>query len=78
MYSRRIDGMTLILAPSGWTYEDTFVLYDRETGSLWYPYEEGLRGIQGRFFGESLPAVHSEDTRWGEWVARYPRSKILR
>ena len=40
MYSREIDGKTITIAPSGWTYERTFVLFDRETGSLWYT-EEG-------------------------------------
>lgn len=78
MYSRRIDGVVLTLAPSGWTYENTFVLYDKESGTLWYPHEEGLKGIQGRFFGKTLPRIHSEDTRWGDWVAKYPQSEILR
>jgi hypothetical protein len=78
VYSRRIDGMTLTLAPSGWTYENTFVLYDKESGTLWYPHEKGLKGIQGRFFGKTLPGIHSEDTRWGNRVAKYPHSEILR
>jgi hypothetical protein len=34
VYSREIDGRTLTLVPSGWTYERTFVLYDRETDSF--------------------------------------------
>jgi hypothetical protein len=73
-----MDGMALTLAPSGWTYEDTFVLYDRETGTLWYPDGDRLKGIQGKFFGKKLPSVHSEVTRWEEWITRYPHSKILR
>ena len=77
MYSRQIDGITLTLAPSGWTYENTFVLYDKETGTLWYPSEEGLKGIQGKYFGKVLPKIVSEDTRWGEWVERHPKSRIL-
>ena len=48
-----MDGRTLTLAPSGWTYKRTFVLYDRETGSLWYPQKGGLMGIQGGVFQES-------------------------
>ncbi|MBW1841122.1 MAG: DUF3179 domain-containing protein [Deltaproteobacteria bacterium] len=35
VYSREIDGRKLTLAPSGWTYKNTFVLYDKETGTLW-------------------------------------------
>ncbi|MBW1848704.1 MAG: DUF3179 domain-containing protein, partial [Deltaproteobacteria bacterium] len=37
VYSRHIDDRTLTIVPSGWTYKNTFVLYDRETETLWYP-----------------------------------------
>ena len=77
MYSREIDGRTLTLVPSGWTYERTFVLYDRETGSLWYPHENGLMGIQGVYFKKYLSRLASDDTHWQEWKARYPESKIM-
>jgi hypothetical protein len=78
VYSRQIDGQTLTLVPSGWTYNYTFVLYDRETGSLWYPYRGGLMGIQGKYFKKWLPEVPSEDTQWKKWVKKYPNSKILK
>lgn len=77
MYSRRIYGKTLTLAPSGWTYDDTFVLVDRETGTLWYPDPKGLRGIQGPYFNRWLPKVTSDDIRWKEWKKKHPDSKIL-
>ncbi|MCK5552685.1 MAG: DUF3179 domain-containing protein [Deltaproteobacteria bacterium] len=77
MYSRQIDGQILTLVPSGWTYKYTFVLYDRETSSLWYPYEEGLMGIQGKYFKRWLPEIPSEDTHWGKWKEKYPDSQIL-
>jgi len=78
VYSRRIDGKTFTLEPSGWTYDNTFVLYEKETGSLWYPFEEGLKGIQGHFFKRVLPKIDSEDTVWSDWVKRYPNSIILK
>ncbi|NIO03666.1 MAG: DUF3179 domain-containing protein [Proteobacteria bacterium] len=78
MYSREIDGQTLTLAPSGWTYNSTFVLYDRETGSLWYPDRKGLMGIQGKYFKRRLPEIPSRDIQWGTWKSEYPYSKILR
>ncbi len=77
MYSRRIDDVTLNLAPSGWTYKNTFVLYDIETGTLWYPYKKGLMGIQGAYFKRWLPIVPSSDTRWSKWKKNYSDSKIL-
>lgn len=76
MYSRQIDGRDLTLAPSGWTYNDTFVLYDKETGSLWYPGEKGLMGIQGPYFNRFLPKITSEDTDLGQWVEKHPQTRI--
>lgn len=78
MYSRRIDGQTLTIVPSGWTYDSTFVLYDRETGTLWYPYKKGLMGIQGVYFKRWLPKISSKDTRWDKWVEKHPESRVLK
>ena len=78
MYSREIDGRTLTLAPSGWTYDNTFVLYDRETGTLWYPYERGLKGIQGEYFNRWLEKIPSETVTMKTWEEEYPNTKILR
>ena len=78
MYSREIDGRSLTLVPSGWTYKRTFVLYDKETGSLWFPDNKGLLSIQGEYFQQRLPEVLSEDTVWSEWVEEHPESKILK
>lgn len=78
VYSREIDGQTLTLAPSGWTYDHTFVLYDKETESLWYPYRKGLKGIQGKYFNEWLPRLSSEDTKWDRWKRKHPHSRVLK
>lgn len=78
MYSRRIDGRDITLVPSGWTYDSTFVLYDKETGSLWYPDKDGLKGIQGAYFERQLPMLDFEDTRWEKWHKKHPQSRIMR
>lgn len=78
MYSRQIDGRDITLVPSGWTYDSTFVLYDKETGSLWYPNDDGLMSIQGVYFKRQLPGLTFEDTKWKEWVKKHPHSKILK
>jgi hypothetical protein len=59
---------------SGFTF---FLLYDRETGSLWYPNKDGLLGIQGVYFERKLPKLSSDDTHWREWQIRHPDSKIM-
>jgi hypothetical protein len=78
VYSREIDGQLLTLAPSGWTYNNTFVLYDKETETLWYPYKKGLMGIQGQYFKRWLQKVSSKDTNWKDWKKKHPDSLILK
>ena len=78
MYSREIDGRTLTIVPTGWTYDNTFVLYDRETGTMWYPYRKGLWGIQGEYLRRWLPKLRSDDTAWKKWQRKHPGSEILR
>jgi hypothetical protein len=78
VYSREIDGRALTLSPSGWTYDRTFVLYDKETGSLWFPDDDGLLAIQGEYFGQRLPKVLFEDTVWSKWSEEHPESTILK
>jgi hypothetical protein len=73
-----MDGNILTLVPSGWTYKNTFVLYDKESGSLWYPYRKGLMGIQGKYFKQWLPKINSKDTKWRKWFKKYPDSQILK
>jgi hypothetical protein len=53
-------------------------LYDRETGTLWYPYEKGLMGIQGKYFKRWLPKISSKDTKWRDWSEKHPKSSILK
>ena len=78
MYSRELNGRALTIRPSGWTYDNTFVLMDEQTGSLWYPDRRGLHAIQGEYFGERLPKLKSSDTNWGSWKRRNPGSSILK
>jgi len=77
VYSRTIDGKILTIVPSGWTYKDTFVLYDRETETLWYPYKKGLMGIQGEYFERWLEKIPSKDMSWRKWIKKFPGTKIL-
>ena len=80
MYSREIDGKVLTLAASGWTYNFTFVLYDKETESLWYHLRDttGLTCVSGFYKDRTLPEFPSTKTRWFTWKASHPFSKYLR
>ncbi len=79
MYSREIDGQTLTLSSSGWTYRNTFVLFDYETESLWYHLlgDDALTCISGVYADRRLPEFNSILTRWRNWNAEYPDSGFL-
>jgi hypothetical protein len=80
VYSREIRGKILTLSASGWTYNNTFVLFDYETESIWYhmPGESGLTCISGFYEDEHLFEYESVQLRWSDWVAQNPDSKILK
>ena len=80
MYSRRFDGGGLTLSASGWTYNNTFVLYDYETESLWYHLSgtDGLTCISGTHADKKLFQYSSEQTRWNSWIIDNPTSKFLK
>ena len=80
MYSREIDGRILTLGASGWTYRNTFVLFDWETESLWYHLEgtDELTCISGVYADRVLPELGVSVTRWNRWKADHPETGFLR
>jgi len=79
VYSREIDDEVLTLASSGWTYRDTFVLYDYESESLWYHLEgtDGLTCISGKWKDRKLPESTLTLTRWRQWKQTHPGTELL-
>ena len=80
MYTREIDGEILTLSASGWLYDQTFVLYDYETESVWYhlPGTDGLTGVGGFYAGRYLPEFESTLTRWKLWNESHPDSEFMK
>lgn len=82
-YNRVLDGETLTIAASGWTWHDKFVLQDYETGSLWWT-GLGLEGkdlmlcVAGPLQNVALPRVESFRGLWRPWVEAYPETKLLK
>ena len=81
--NREVDGRILTFAASGWTYENIFVLWDHETGSLWYPdvfsgATNRLLCIGGEHRGRRLPPFPAEIVRWNVWVDSHSDTRILR
>lgn len=87
VYDRRLDGITLTLAPSGWTYGEhtgnsLFVLIDKQTLSLWFPLEirrkSGLYCIAGEYADKFLPEVQQlHRATWEEWLVANPNTKYV-
>lgn len=79
MYSRELNGEILTLSASGWTYDNTFVLYDYQTESLWYhlPGQDGVRCISGVYADEKLSEFPSSFVRWNAWLSANPTTKFL-
>ena len=81
LYERTIDGQDLTLVASGWTYHngshDTFVLYDRETGTLWFPFSKdnffvGIHGpLRDRKLMELAPVKR---VSFSTWKSEHPNS----
>jgi len=79
VYSREIDNEILTLSASGWTYRNTFVLFDYETESIWYHLSgtDGLTCISGNYADMVLEEFPSTLTRWDAWHEQNPQTKYL-
>lgn len=80
MYSREINNTVLTLSASGWTYQNTFVLYDYETESLWYHLsgQQGLTCISGAYADAHLEEFTSYQLRWNEWIKDHGDTQLLK
>ena len=86
IYDRQYGDKTLTFALSGYTYHDDdvwngldgFVLWDRETESLWWPLID--RAVSGSLKGVELlekDKTNWKDTTWKDIKDNYPNAKIL-
>lgn len=86
VYDRTINGRVFTFALSGYTYydpdvwdsRDAFVMWDRETESLWWP--PVGKGVSGIMRGAQLRVLNTNiwsQTTWGEVRALYPEAVVL-
>jgi len=86
VYDREFGDQTYTFAVSGYTYADdevwggrsAFVLWDRETESLWWP--PVGKAVSGPFVDTPLEVLDHEywaQTTWGEVKAKYPNAEVL-
>ena len=75
MHVRRANGRTLSFGHAGILYRNSFVMYDRETESLWV-HVTG-RAQSGPRKGWQLEFMPSSMTTWAAWKAAHPHSTVL-
>lgn len=75
MHDRRINGKTLSFGHAGILYRNSFVMYDRETESLWV-HVTG-KAAHGPRKGWQLKQVAASVTTWGDWKRDHPNTLVL-
>lgn len=75
MYDRRLDGRVLRMGHAGMLYENSFVMYDHQTDSLWI-HVTG-EAFFGPLKGKKLAFIPSTVTTWEKWRERYPHTLVL-
>ena len=74
-YRRTLAGKVLRFGVSGLIYNAQFLLYDRETESLWAQYEG--RAVSGPLAGKQLERVVVRQELMGVWFQRHPETQVL-
>ncbi len=75
MYGREVDGEVLSFGHAGILYENSFVMYDRKTESLWV-HVTG-RAESGPMKGKRLRFFPSSVTTWQQWKQAHPETVVL-
>lgn len=75
VFSRELNGRSLVFGVSGILLQNTLVMFDRETGSLWSQLYGGA--IRGELNGNALAVFPSVLTTWEAWLAQYPQGQVL-
>ncbi len=79
VYGREVDDKVTTFGTSGYTFRNTFVLYDRATDSIWFPRQgEVLEAVGGQQRGKRIPLIaQPTPTPLGEWRAAHPNTTVL-
>jgi hypothetical protein len=78
VYVGSVGGERVLMGVSGYFHDGKPMFYDRGTESLWVDGPDGLESLAGAHRGTMLRRVaHPAPTRWGDWRARYPRSRLI-
>jgi hypothetical protein len=74
-WKRAVDGKVLEFGVSGLLYDGQFLLYDRQTESLWAQYTG--RAVAGPLAGKQLEGLQVRQEPMGIWFQRQPGTLVL-
>jgi hypothetical protein len=75
VYSRKVGKKTLTFGHEGVLFKRSFVMYDKETKSLWV-HTLGT-AVKGKLKGKQLTFLPSVVTTWGRWKQLHPKTTVL-
>jgi hypothetical protein len=75
VYARTVKDRTITLGVSGMLWENSLVMYDTETESLWSHFVG--QAMRGPLEGEQLETIPSLMTDWESWKSRHPDTTVL-
>ena len=74
-FRRTVAGRTLTFGVSGLLYNSNFLMYDRETESLWSQFTGAA--IAGPLSGKTLERIRVRQETNASWLDAYPGSRVL-
>lgn len=79
MHGRGEGESTFEWGVSGYVYDNVFIIYDRETESLWYPLSDtAWTAVAGPRKGEVIPFIDEPAVvPLGEWRGEHPETVVL-
>lgn len=75
MYGRTLGDRVLEFGHEGILYRNSFVMYDRQTRSLWV-HTTG-QAVKGELRGEKLHFLPSDVVTWQAWADAHPETLVL-
>ena len=75
VFSRDVDGETLLFGNTSALYQSDLVMYDHKTGSYWF--QVAGEAIIGEMTGKRLDLLPSMTVPWGRWKEIHPDTKLL-
>jgi hypothetical protein len=75
VFRRKVEGRVLTLGVSGLLYNSGFLMYDRETESLWSQFR-GV-AVSGSLSGVRLPRIRVVQVTVESWLREHPDTQVL-